>query len=276
MTAATHEELNQSSRPDSRNRLFHLLVELRRRRVCRAITMYSVAMWLVCQIVDVISPALDLPEWTLKLVIVFGLLGLPVIIMMSWLFEITPDGLVVEGPGEPLHGGYNDSEEPKHIADRLIDLTLILASLAIGVQLAMGAIGSELEAAEPPAYRIAVAPFLAGAGEDAIGLSEGLAIELQHALKEQFDVTVIASSDPAQLRGSTRLTGTVSANTTLVRVTVTMIDFDSGVVTWSAAFQQPRGEGHASTAELAHLIVAAIPGPSEATRPERLTSDVVR
>jgi hypothetical protein len=65
------------------NRLFHFVAELRRRRVCRAVTMYSVALWLVCQIVDVITPALELPEWTLKLAIVLGLLGLPVIILMG-------------------------------------------------------------------------------------------------------------------------------------------------------------------------------------------------
>lgn len=274
MTAATHEELEQSSRPDSRNRLFHFLLELRRRRVCRAITMYSVAMWLVCQIVDVISPALELPEWTLKLVVVFGLLGLPIIIMMSWLFEITPDGLAIEGPDEAFHHGSSKAGEPKHIADRLIDLSLILASLAIGVQLAMGAIGGEIEAAEAPVYRVAVTPFLAGAGEEAIGLSEGLAIELQHALNQQFGITVIAPSDPAQLEGSARLTGTVSANKTLVRVAVTMIDFDSGIVTWSAAFQQLRRDGYASTAELAQQIAAALPMPDEEPEPVRLANVV--
>ena len=264
MSAAIHEELNQGSHTDSRNRLFHFLMELRRRRVCRAITMYSVAMWLVCQIVDVISPALELPEWTLKLVIVFGLLGLPVIIMMSWLFEMTPDGLVADNPGEVFHDGLGKPGEPKHIADHLIDLSLILASLAIGVQLAMGAIGGEIGAAEGPAFRVAVTPFRAAAGDEAISLSEGLAIELQHALKQQFGITVIASSDPAQLKGSMRLTGSVSANRNVLRVAVTMIDFDSGVVTWSAVFEQPRREDHVSTAELAERIATTLPMPYDA------------
>ena len=274
MTAATHDKLEQGIRPDSRNRLFHFLLELRRRRVCRAITMYSLAMWLVCQIVDVISPALELPEWTLKLVIVLGLLGLPVIIMMSWLFEITPDGLAIETAAEGFHAGPDKSGEPKHIADRLIDLSLILASLAIGVQLAMVALGGELEPVEAPAYRVAVMPFLAGAGEEAIALSEGLAIELQHALKQQFGVTVIASSDPAQLKGSASLTGIVSVNMTHVRVAVTMIDFDTGVVAWSAAFQLPRAESDTSSAELAQQIAAALPSPIEEAESVRFANVV--
>jgi TolB-like protein len=221
-------------------------------------TMYSLAMWLVCQIVDVISPALELPEWTLKLVIVFGLLGLPVIIMASWLFEMTSDGLIVEAPADttqPTREGFGS----KHIADRLIDFSLILAALAIGAQLAIGALGGEIEAAEAPAHKIAVTPFRAAAGAEATSVSEALEAELQHALRQQSGITVISSSDPAQLKGSMRLTGAVSANKTMVRVTVTMIDFDSGVVTWSAAFQQPHAESYTSSAELAHQIAMELP-----------------
>ena len=273
MTSTTRTGTQPNHLPASRKRLFHFLIELRRRRVCRAITMYSVAMWLVCQIFDVISPALELPEWTLKLVIVFGLLGLPIIIMMSWLFEMTPDGLVVEAPADMTRSA-RDGFGSKHIADRLIDFSLILAALAIGVQLALGALGEESEAAEAPAYKIAVTPFRAAAGEEASSLSEALAVELQHALRQQSGITVIGSSDPAQLKGGMRLTGAVSANNTMVRVAVTMIEFDSGVVVWSAAFQRPRSESYASSAELAHEIAVALPLQSEEAEPVRLANVV--
>ena len=233
--------------------------------------MYSVAMWLVCQIVDVIEPALELPEWTLKLVIVFGLLGLPIIIMMSWLFEITPDGLVVEASEETDYA-WGDAAGRKHIADRLIDFSLILAALAIGVQLAIGAVGDELEAAVAPAYKIAVMPFRAASSEEATSLSDALAVELQHALRQQFGITVIASSDPAQLKGSMRLTGAVSTSDTVIRVAVTMIDFDSGVVAWSAAFQLPRAESDLSSAELAQQIAVALPLPVGEAGPVRFAN----
>ena len=272
MSSAIRAGTQPNNLSDSRNRVFHFLIELRRRRVCRAITMYSVAMWLVCQIVDVISPALELPGWTLKLVIVFGLLGLPIIIMMSWLFEITPDGLAIES-SDPVYGGRSDdSAEPKHIADRLIDLTLILASLAIGVQLAIGAVGDEITGAASPVYKIAVTPFRASAGDEAITLSEALAVELQHALRQQSGITVIGSSDPAQLRGSVRLSGAISVNNDLVRVAVTMIDFDTGEVVWSAAYQQPRTESYVSSSELARQIAASLPLPTAGTEMVRLAN----
>ena len=81
------------------NRIANFVVELRRRQVCRTITMYTVALWLACQVVDVLSPHLALPEWTLKLVIVLGLIGFPIAIVLSWLFDITRDGGVVREIG---------------------------------------------------------------------------------------------------------------------------------------------------------------------------------
>lgn len=271
MTSAARTDAQIISHPASRNTLFHFLTELRRRRVCRAITMYSVAMWLVCQIVDVISPALDLPDWTLKLVIVFGLMGLPITVIMSWLFEITPDGLIVEGQKD-VPVDWSKPSRPKHIADRLIDGSLILAALAIGVQLAVGILGGEIAIAEVQSYRIAVMPFGASGDEDAARLSEGLAIELQHALRQQLGLTVISSSDPAQLKGSMSLAGGVSANDTVVRVTVTMIDYETGVVVWSAAFDRPREGSHTSSSELAQQIVAALPFPHEEAASVRLAN----
>jgi TolB-like protein len=273
MTSATRIDAQAISPPASRNGLFHFLTELQRRRVCRAITMYSVAMWLVCQIVDVISPALELPDWTLKLVIVFGLLGLPIIIIMSWLFEITPDGLVIEGPEESTRDRSKTSGR-RHIADKLIDGTLILAALAIGVQLAGGTLGGGVVAAEKPIYKIAVMPFRATANEDAASLSAGLATELQHALRQQRDITVIASSIPAQLKGSMSLTGAVSANETLIRVAVTLIDFETGEVVWSAAFQRPRAGSDTSSSEFARQIVTALPLPDREAQPVRLANVV--
>lgn len=262
MNSTPRAEAQPISLPASRNRLFYFLTEMRRRRVCRAITMYSVALWLVCQIVDVVSPALDLPDWTLKLVIVFGLLGLPIIIIMSWLFEVTPEGLVAEIPGEAARD-WSRSNRPKHIADRLIDGSLILAALAIGVQLAVGTLGGPVAAEDIPTRKIAVLPFRDSAGKDAARFSEGLAIELQHALRQRPGITVIASSNPAQLKGSMSLTGVVSASETNVRVAVTMIDFETGVVVWSAAFQRPRAHGHVLSSELAHHIAAVLPFPNE-------------
>ncbi len=50
--------------------------ELRRRNVIRVGVAYLVAAWLLLQIVDVLAPLLDLPEWVGKLVFLVLLIGL--------------------------------------------------------------------------------------------------------------------------------------------------------------------------------------------------------
>src|SRR5262245_63829748 len=67
--------------------------ELRRRNVVRVAIFYAVAAWLILQLADVFGSLLHLPDWTGKLVILLLALGLPVAVVTSWVYEITPDGL---------------------------------------------------------------------------------------------------------------------------------------------------------------------------------------
>ena len=83
-------------------------------------------------------------------------------------------------------------------------------------------------------------------------------------------ITVIASSNPEQLKGSKRLTGAVSTGNTYIRVAVTMTDFDTGVVFWSDVFEYSSVASLAIPAELAREIVAAIPIASEIQTAKRV------
>lgn len=261
-----------SSRSERRG-FFHFIAELRRRRVCRAITMYSIAMWLVCQIVDVLSPALELPEWTLRFVILLGLLGLPVALLFSWLFEITPNGLRIESAAASGCSGVRVAG-PRRPLDKFIDCSLLLAALVIGVQLATDVISTESYAAPSIQQKIAVVPFRVASGNDAVRLSEGLVIELQHALAGQTHLTVIAGRDPYLTAGSLSLTGAVAVGESVIRVTATMIDNDTGALTWSRVFERPRNDSQIVPAEFAKKIVAALPGEfqvASAAEPDNAT-----
>jgi tetratricopeptide (TPR) repeat protein len=73
--------------------LSRLISELRRRRVFRVIAIYAAVAWLVTQITATVSPALHLPSWTLTLVVVLVLVGFPVVLVMAWAFDLTPEGV---------------------------------------------------------------------------------------------------------------------------------------------------------------------------------------
>ena len=70
-----------------------LLEELKRRNVFRVSVAYVVVAWLTIQVIETVSEPLGLPDWTEAFFIVLMLAGLPVIVLFSWVFELTPEGL---------------------------------------------------------------------------------------------------------------------------------------------------------------------------------------
>lgn len=75
-----------------------LFDELKRRKVFRVAAMYLVVAFLVLQVADIVLPALQIPEWTLSFVTVLFILGFPIAIVLSWAYEITPDGIRPDDP----------------------------------------------------------------------------------------------------------------------------------------------------------------------------------
>ena len=65
-----------------------LYAELKRRSVLKACMAYIVLCWLVLQITDVLIPILDLPNWVAKLIFLLLLLGLPIVTILSWSFDL--------------------------------------------------------------------------------------------------------------------------------------------------------------------------------------------
>ena len=68
-----------------------LFAELRRRRVFRALGAYLVVGFTVAEGADLFFPALGLPQWTVSLVAVLVVLGLPVALGLAWVFDVVPD-----------------------------------------------------------------------------------------------------------------------------------------------------------------------------------------
>jgi tetratricopeptide (TPR) repeat protein len=67
--------------------------ELKRRSVFRMGVFYLLGAWVVLQIVDVLVGVIGLPDWTMRLVGLVLLLGLPLVLVLSWVYELTPEGI---------------------------------------------------------------------------------------------------------------------------------------------------------------------------------------
>jgi adenylate cyclase len=89
----------------------NLLAELRRRNVIRMAGLYLVGAWLVTQVAGTILPMFDAPDWVARTVVVLLAIGFIPALVISWVFELTPDGLRREDESAPADS--TDSTETK-------------------------------------------------------------------------------------------------------------------------------------------------------------------
>ncbi|HZR06907.1 MAG TPA: amidohydrolase family protein [Candidatus Udaeobacter sp.] len=83
----------------------NFFTELKRRHVDKVALTYAVVAWLLVEIAWILLPTLDAPDWMLPAFIVFLALGFIVTLIISWSFEMTPEGLKRTAeitPGEVL------------------------------------------------------------------------------------------------------------------------------------------------------------------------------
>jgi adenylate cyclase len=71
----------------------NFFAELKRRNVYKVAIAYAVVAWLLMQIASQIFPFFEIPNWTVRLVVLLLILGFPVALILAWAFELTPEGL---------------------------------------------------------------------------------------------------------------------------------------------------------------------------------------
>ncbi len=67
--------------------------ELKRRNVIKATIAYIVVAWVLLQVLTSVLPNFETPPWVLKTLLFLIAIGLPVWVIFSWVYEITPEGL---------------------------------------------------------------------------------------------------------------------------------------------------------------------------------------
>ncbi len=67
--------------------------ELKRRKVFSVVTTYAATAYIIIEVVNNLIGPLHLPDWFATLVIILLITGLPVIVILSWIFDFTPQGI---------------------------------------------------------------------------------------------------------------------------------------------------------------------------------------
>ena len=79
--------------PEQSNNPFNFWNELKRRKVFRVIVMYAGVAYIIIELVNNVAEPLHLPDWIATLVILLLIIGFPIVAILSWIFDITPEGL---------------------------------------------------------------------------------------------------------------------------------------------------------------------------------------
>ncbi len=70
-----------------------LFAELKRRKVYRVAVAYALMGWALAQGIAQVFPVFQVPNCTVRLIMVLIALGFPMALVLAWLFELTPEGL---------------------------------------------------------------------------------------------------------------------------------------------------------------------------------------
>jgi hypothetical protein len=71
----------------------NFFAELKRRNVYKVAATYAVVAWLLIQGASIFLPTFDVPGWVMRAFIVLLALGFILSVIISWAFEMTPEGL---------------------------------------------------------------------------------------------------------------------------------------------------------------------------------------
>jgi TolB-like protein len=101
--------------------------ELKRRNVYKVAVAYAVASWLLIQIATQVFPFFEIPNWAVRLVVIILMIGFPIALILSWAFEITPEGIKRESEIE------SNKSVTRHTGRKIIALTIALGVLSAGL-----------------------------------------------------------------------------------------------------------------------------------------------
>lgn len=246
----------------------NLLKELQRRNVIRVAMLYVVASWLILQVADLLFDAFDVPSWSMRLLVAILILGLVFVLVFSWVFEITADGLKRETDGS--------SDAIRRTTGRKMNIAIaLLIVLGIGVVVVDRLIPEPASSAASaaPESSIAVMPFVNMSDDpDNEYFSDGLSEELLNLLSgipqlrvtarmssfslrdEQIDVREVGK----RLNVAHVLEGSVRKSGNRIRVTAQLIDTDDGYHLWSETYDRTLEDIFAVQDEISTAVASSL------------------
>ncbi|GMG86945.1 hypothetical protein [Biformimicrobium ophioploci] len=248
--------------------------ELQRRNVIRVGIAYIAASWLIAQVLAVATSVYGAPGWVMKVSFILMAVGFFPAIMFSWVYELTPDGVVRDD------STTGSTAQQGRVAWKLDLAVILLLIVSIGLFLfekippssgPVAAISGESATSGKPS--IAVLPFVnMSANKENEYFSDGLTETLLHMLAQVKDIKVAARTSSFAFKNQnadirefakalnveTVLEGSVQRAGDRVRITAQLISAIDGAHIWSKNYDRTLDDIFAIQDEIAQAVADAL------------------
>ena len=248
--------------------------EVKRRKVYRVAAAYIIAAGGTIQLASAAFPAWELPNWTLRLVIVLFLLGFPIALILAWAYDITAQGVRVT-PTTVVPGTHRRRN------------IIMLVATGVAISAAAGFFLLPRVSARKIDKSIAVLPFENRSDEkENAYFADGIQDDVLTNLSKIGDLKVISRTSvmPYREKGSnvreigkalgvgTILEGSVRRIGNRVRVNVQLINADTDEHIWAEDYDRDLTDVFAIQTDLAQKIARELQAklsPTEKAQIER-------
>jgi TolB-like protein/Tfp pilus assembly protein PilF len=227
--------------------------ELKRRNVYKVAVAYIVAGWALSQGIAQVLPVFDVPNWTIRLIVVLIIIGLPIALVLAWAFEITPEGIKRTEMADRMPAA---AQRKKHtwiyivVVGAIVSITLFFLGRYSAIS---GAPRHNEAATGVPEKSIAVLPFdNLSRDPDNAYFAEGVQDEILTRLAKVADLKVISRTSTQhfksvpenlpqiakQLNVTNILEGSVQKVKDQVRVNVQLINALTDAHLWAEIYDR--------------------------------------
>ncbi len=244
------------------------LAELKGRGVYRVAALYAAGSWALLQIADIFFPMLGFPDWAITSVLAAAALGFPIALILAWLFDITPQGIVETDAVITNYGRLRLSPA------RLIELTMLMALVLLVGFLYVDRLRGERELAsysDDGRPSIAVMPFVNISDSPEMEyFGDGMAEEIINLLAQLDELNVAARTSSFYFKNRDVdiqeiashlgvrhvLEGSIRRQGNRIRVTAQLIDASrGGFHVWSEAYDRNLDDAFSIQDEVAQKVV---------------------
>jgi TolB-like protein len=261
--------------------------ELKRRNVYRAAVAYGVVAWFLTQLTTQVFPFFEIPNSAVRFVVIALAIGFPIAMLLSWLYELTPEGIVRTEDLDPVQ-----ARSVQRATGRILDFIIIGVLLLVIAMMIVGGRPFYRQTGESISQKsIAVLPF-EDLSEDKANayFADGTQNEILTKLAGIGDLKVISRTSSAKYKSkpedlktvarelgvATVLEGSVQKAGGKVRVNVQLLDARSDTHLWAKSYDRNFNDIFAVESDVAQEVAETLRAKLSSTQTNVLAAAPTR